>query len=180
MAIPAARIPSASREPARGLARAAHLAWLLAAELPNVVRGVISVQAPSFAQERAWARRIDFRGRGLVATPLLGQLLVSAGKRRLAESAARLGRRRSQPPSQPARVRFTELSERRAGPLRRSRSLPRSRTAAALRPCSAGVLAGSLAVSSALAGARDQASFRGRDPTWELRYLAGIHESSLR
>lgn len=63
----------------------AYLAWLLAAELPNVVRGVISVQAPCFAQERAWARWIDFRGRGLVATPMLGQLLVSAGKRRLAE-----------------------------------------------------------------------------------------------
>jgi pimeloyl-ACP methyl ester carboxylesterase len=63
----------------------AYLAWLLAAQLPDVVRGVISVQAPCFAQERAWARRIDFRGRGLVATPVLGQLLVSATKRRVAE-----------------------------------------------------------------------------------------------
>lgn len=63
----------------------AYLAWLLAAELPQVVRGVISVQAPSFAQERAWARRIDFRGRGWVATPVLGQLLVGASKRTIAE-----------------------------------------------------------------------------------------------
>jgi pimeloyl-ACP methyl ester carboxylesterase len=63
----------------------AYLAWLLAAELPTIVHGVISIQAPCFAQERTWARRIDFRGRGLVATPLLGQLLVSAGKRRLAD-----------------------------------------------------------------------------------------------
>ncbi|WP_394844835.1 alpha/beta hydrolase [Pendulispora brunnea] len=63
----------------------AYLALILASMAPSVVRGVVSVQAPSWEQERIWARRIDFGGRGLVATPVLGQLLVRAGKRRIAK-----------------------------------------------------------------------------------------------
>ncbi|WP_394836454.1 alpha/beta hydrolase [Pendulispora rubella] len=63
----------------------AYLALIVASMAPSIVRGVVSIQAPSWEQERAWARRIDFRGRGLVATPVLGQLLLRAGKRKIAE-----------------------------------------------------------------------------------------------
>jgi len=63
----------------------AYLALMLASRAPSIVRGVVSVQAPSWEQERVWTRGIDFRGRGVVATPVLGQLLLRAGKRRIAQ-----------------------------------------------------------------------------------------------
>jgi len=64
---------------------AAYLALMLASLVPKTVRGVVSVQAPSWGQECTWARRIDFRGRGLVATPVLGQLILRVGKQTIAE-----------------------------------------------------------------------------------------------
>jgi len=62
----------------------AYMALLLAATAPALVQGVVCIQAPSWSEEKAWARRIDFGGRSIVATPVLGQLVVRAGKRAIA------------------------------------------------------------------------------------------------
>ena len=45
---------------------------------------VVVLQTPSWEEEKKWARKIDFRGRGWVATPYLGQLIVSVSQRRIA------------------------------------------------------------------------------------------------
>lgn len=56
----------------------------LARRAPDRIAGVVTVQTPCFADALAWSERVDFRG--LVATPIAGQLLVRAGRRKLAES----------------------------------------------------------------------------------------------
>lgn len=61
-----------------------YLALLLAQSAPDLVRRVVVLQTPSWEEERKWALDIDFRGRGWVATPYLGQLIVAASKRRIA------------------------------------------------------------------------------------------------
>lgn len=63
----------------------AYLGLLLAHQLPDVVRGVVSIQAPSWPDEQRWARRIDFRGRGVLAMPVVGQLMVDVARRSLAK-----------------------------------------------------------------------------------------------
>jgi pimeloyl-ACP methyl ester carboxylesterase len=62
----------------------AYLAPLIAASRPELVRRVLLIQAPSWNEARAWARRIDFRGKGVVATPYVGQVLVRAFRKRIA------------------------------------------------------------------------------------------------
>ena len=62
----------------------AYLAPLIAASRPELVRRVLLIQAPSWEEERLWSRRIDFGGKGLVATPYLGQALVRVLRRRIA------------------------------------------------------------------------------------------------
>lgn len=62
----------------------AYLAPLIAESRPELVRRVLLIQAPSWEEERRWARRIDFRGRGLVATPYLGQGVMRVFRKRIA------------------------------------------------------------------------------------------------
>jgi pimeloyl-ACP methyl ester carboxylesterase len=62
----------------------AYLAPLIAAARADLVRRVILIQAPSWEQGRLWARRIDFGGKRVVATPYVGQVLVRAFRRRIA------------------------------------------------------------------------------------------------
>jgi pimeloyl-ACP methyl ester carboxylesterase len=54
----------------------------LAARMPRVV-GLLLVQTPSLEDAQSWARRVD--PAGLIGTPVLGQLLVRAGRRRIAD-----------------------------------------------------------------------------------------------
>lgn len=61
-----------------------YLALLLAQSAPELVRRVVVLQTPSWEEERKWALDIDFRGRGWVATPYLGQLIVSVSRRMVA------------------------------------------------------------------------------------------------
>lgn len=61
-----------------------YLALLLAQNAPELVRRVVVLQTPSWEEEKKWAREIDFRGRGWVATPYFGQLLVSVSRRKIA------------------------------------------------------------------------------------------------
>lgn len=62
----------------------AYLALLLAHQLPDVVARVVLMQAGAWDGELRWARRIDFRGRGVVATPYLGQVMVRALRKQIA------------------------------------------------------------------------------------------------
>jgi pimeloyl-ACP methyl ester carboxylesterase len=62
----------------------AYLAPLVAASRADLVRRVILIQAPSWQEAQRWARRIDFGGKSLVATPYVGQLLVRAFRKRIA------------------------------------------------------------------------------------------------
>jgi pimeloyl-ACP methyl ester carboxylesterase len=62
----------------------AYVALGLAARCPELVDRLLLIQAPSWTEERRWARRIDFRGRGLVAKPYLGQALMALGRERVA------------------------------------------------------------------------------------------------
>jgi pimeloyl-ACP methyl ester carboxylesterase len=73
----------------------AYLALLLAHELPQIVNGVVLMQAGAWEAQLRWARRIDFRGRGVVATPYLGQVAVGCFSRSIAKSWIRgaLGRK---------------------------------------------------------------------------------------
>ena len=50
---------------------AAYAALRVAAQRPDLVSGLVLVQAPSWAQERAWAQRVDKRG--ILRTPGVGQ-----------------------------------------------------------------------------------------------------------
>ena len=61
-----------------------YLALLLAQKAPSLVRRVALLQTPSWEEEQRWAKRIDFRGKGWVATPILGQLMVAASQRLIA------------------------------------------------------------------------------------------------
>lgn len=58
------------------------LALRLAGRAPSRVAGVVLAQTPSLEDALAWADRVDFKG--LVGTPIVGQLLVRASRRRLA------------------------------------------------------------------------------------------------
>jgi len=61
-----------------------YLALLLAQNAPELVSRIVVLQTPSWEEEKKWARKIDFRGRGWVATPYLGQLIVSVSRRMIA------------------------------------------------------------------------------------------------
>jgi len=61
-----------------------YLALLLAQNAPALVSRVVVLQTPSWEQEQRWARRIDFRDRGWLATPVVGQLLVAVSRRAMA------------------------------------------------------------------------------------------------
>jgi len=61
-----------------------YLALLLAQNAPELVSRVVVLQTPSWEEEKRWVRRIDFRGKGWVATPVLGQLLVALSRRVIA------------------------------------------------------------------------------------------------
>jgi pimeloyl-ACP methyl ester carboxylesterase len=62
----------------------AYLAPLIGEWRPDLVRRAILIQAPSWQQESLWARRIDFRGAGIVAIPYVGQSVVRAFRTRIA------------------------------------------------------------------------------------------------
>lgn len=53
---------------------AAYAAMLVAASRPDLVRGLVLAQAPSWSDERAWMDRVDRRR--LVRTPVVGQALM--------------------------------------------------------------------------------------------------------
>jgi pimeloyl-ACP methyl ester carboxylesterase len=55
---------------------AAFVAIALAAERPDLVAGVVHIQAASWEEQARWARRVDLMG--IVGTPVLGQLLLAA------------------------------------------------------------------------------------------------------
>lgn len=63
----------------------AYLAVLLAHDAPELVRGVILMQAAEWQAEVRWAEKIDFYGRGVIATPYIGQFVMSAGRRPMAK-----------------------------------------------------------------------------------------------
>jgi pimeloyl-ACP methyl ester carboxylesterase len=54
----------------------------LAAHHPELVSHLVLVQTPAWPEEIAWVRRVD--ARGWLQTPVVGQLLMSFGKRRVA------------------------------------------------------------------------------------------------
>jgi pimeloyl-ACP methyl ester carboxylesterase len=56
----------------------------LAAHHPELVSHLVLVQTPSWSEEIAWLQRVD--ARGLLQTPVVGQLLTSFGKRRVARA----------------------------------------------------------------------------------------------
>jgi pimeloyl-ACP methyl ester carboxylesterase len=56
----------------------------LAAHHPELVSHVVLIQTPSWPEEIGWVRRVDRRG--MLQTPIVGQLLTSFGKRRVARS----------------------------------------------------------------------------------------------
>ncbi|HKO53281.1 MAG TPA: alpha/beta hydrolase [Polyangiaceae bacterium] len=62
----------------------AYLAPLIAASRADLVRRVMLIQAPSWDEGRRWARRIDFGGKRVVATPYVGQVLVRLFRKRIA------------------------------------------------------------------------------------------------
>lgn len=55
---------------------AAFAAIGLAAQRPDLVAGVVNIQAASWDEQARWARRVDLMG--LVGTPVLGQLLLAS------------------------------------------------------------------------------------------------------
>ncbi len=61
-----------------------YLALLLAQSAPDLVSRVVVLQTPSWEEEKRWALAIDFRGKGWVATPFLGQLIVASSQRMIA------------------------------------------------------------------------------------------------
>ena len=61
-----------------------YLALLLAQNAPDLVRRVAVLQTPGWEEERRWARLMDFRGRGWVAKPVMGQFIVAVSQRVIA------------------------------------------------------------------------------------------------
>ena len=61
----------------------AYIGNLLAQRRPDLVSSVVVMQAPNWEQELGWVKRVDRNG--LVTTPLLGQALVFATRKRLAK-----------------------------------------------------------------------------------------------
>jgi pimeloyl-ACP methyl ester carboxylesterase len=60
------------------------MALMVARQRPSLVSHVVSVQTPSWAEQARWAARIDRRG--MVRTPVVGQLALALGHRKLAEA----------------------------------------------------------------------------------------------
>jgi pimeloyl-ACP methyl ester carboxylesterase len=60
------------------------VAMELARRAPDRVAGVVTVQTPCLRDALTWSQRVDFRG--LVGTPIAGQLFVRVARRKLAES----------------------------------------------------------------------------------------------
>lgn len=61
----------------------AYAALGVAAERPELVSRLLLVQAPSWAEEVGWSRRIDRRG--FIRTPFVGQALMASRPRQVAE-----------------------------------------------------------------------------------------------
>jgi len=55
----------------------------LAQRRPDLIRGLVLQQVPSYAEARRWARRADVAG--LIATPWVGQILVQLGAKTIAK-----------------------------------------------------------------------------------------------
>ena len=75
----------------------AYCAIDIAARFPDLVRGVVLMQAPSWSQELAWKRGRDKRG--LLSTPIVGQLALQLLKRQRAPQwlAAAVGKQEALP-----------------------------------------------------------------------------------
>ena len=58
------------------------LSFSLAAERPDLVSKLVVIQTPSWPEEIAWTRRVD--SGNLLGRPILGQLVMAFGKRRVA------------------------------------------------------------------------------------------------
>ena len=54
----------------------------LARDRPDLVSKLVLIQTPSWPEEIAWSRRVD--SSGLLGTPILGQLLMALGRRKVA------------------------------------------------------------------------------------------------
>ncbi|MDP3938694.1 MAG: alpha/beta hydrolase [Deltaproteobacteria bacterium] len=61
---------------------AGQMALRLAADRPELVSHIILIQTPSWPEQIAWYNRVDPQGR--LGTPVLGQLILAVGKRRVA------------------------------------------------------------------------------------------------
>ncbi len=61
---------------------AAYAALIVAARRPDLVKGLVLIQAPSWTQQRAWADRVD-RG-GVLRAPVIGPLVNAASNQSIA------------------------------------------------------------------------------------------------
>jgi len=61
---------------------AGQLALRLAVDRPDLVSRVVLIQTPSWKEQIRWYHRVDPQGR--LGTPVLGQIILAAGKRRIA------------------------------------------------------------------------------------------------
>lgn len=61
---------------------AGFVALRVAHKRPDWVDSIVNVQTPSWQEQKKWAKRVDVKG--MIATPVLGQLLVKSNKRRIA------------------------------------------------------------------------------------------------
>ncbi len=62
---------------------AGYIAFLLAGQRPDIIKHVIAIQVPDWEEELNWSVRVDLYG--LIRTPIVGQLLLSSFKRRIAK-----------------------------------------------------------------------------------------------
>jgi pimeloyl-ACP methyl ester carboxylesterase len=62
---------------------AGFIAFEMAKTRPDLIDKIISVQTPSWEQEKQWAKRVDFKG--LIGTPVIGQLLMQSFKKTVAK-----------------------------------------------------------------------------------------------
>jgi pimeloyl-ACP methyl ester carboxylesterase len=60
------------------------IAVRLAAHYPELVSHLVLIQTPSWSEEMGWVRQVD--ARGMLQTPVVGQLVTSFGKRRVARA----------------------------------------------------------------------------------------------
>ncbi len=61
---------------------AGQMALRLAADRPDLVSRIVLIQTPSWPEQIGWYNRVDPQGR--LGTPVLGQLILAVGKRRVA------------------------------------------------------------------------------------------------